>query len=134
MHADALTGPRYNVALFAYGGMMTLVEFIVIALAVWRVVNFIYDERWVGPFDILPRLRWALGLRHDEKSRPAVAARPTWRVPIAEMHQCIYCMSVWYGLVAVVLWLLVPEIVFVVALPFAIAAMVAIVQRFVQHG
>jgi hypothetical protein len=112
---------------------MSLVEFIVLALATWRVVTFIHDEKWAGPFNILPKLRWALGLRHDEKSRPAVAAKPAWRVPIAEMHQCIYCMSVWYGLAATVLWIAVPEIVFIVALPFAVAAAVVTVQKVVSR-
>lgn len=113
---------------------MTLVEFIVIALATWRIANFIYDDKWSGPFDILHRIRYVLGVRYDDMSRKAVAAQPRWRVPIAEMHLCIYCMSVWYGLAITVLWLLIPTVTFMVALPFAIATMVALLQRFTQHA
>lgn len=116
-------------ALFVYGERMTLVEFVVIALATWRVATFIYDDKWSGPFDILHRVRYLIGIRYDQQSRKVVAAKPRWRVPIADMHLCIYCMSAWYGLAATVLWLLFRDVAFYVALPFAIATVVAVVQR-----
>jgi hypothetical protein len=46
---------------------MDLVQFIVIGLATWRVVNFVYDDRWEGPFSFLMHLRHAIGIRYDTR-------------------------------------------------------------------
>ena len=113
---------------------MDLVQFIVIGLATWCVVNFVYDDRWEGPFNILNKLRYAIGVRYDEKNRRAVVAKPRWKMELATMHNCPYCMSVWYGLLATALWFLTPAdyriIWFVLAMPFAIAAVISIAQKY----
>lgn len=108
---------------------MDLSDFAILALATWRVVSFVHEDKWAGPFNILPRFRHIIGIRYDVENRKVVAARPRWRVPIADMHLCIYCMSVWYGLAAALLWLIAPRVTIYAALPFAIAAVVAIIQK-----
>ena len=112
---------------------MDLVQFIVIGLATWRVVNFVYDDRWEGPFSFLMHLRHAIGIRYDEKSRRAAVAKPVWKRELATLHNCPYCMSFWYGLVATVLWFATPaeyrEVWFVLAMPFALGAVVSVIQK-----
>ena len=113
---------------------MSLVQFIVLALATWRVVNFIYDDSQAGPYNLLHWLRHRIGIRYDDMSRRGVDADlPRWRIEIATMHLCPYCMSFWYGLFAVIIWLAVPykELVFYMALPFALSATTIIVQKMV---
>lgn len=116
---------------------MDLVEFIVIGLATWRVVNFVYDDQWGGPFDFLHKLRDVIGIRYDEKSRRAVVAKPVWRRELASMHNCPYCMSFWYGLVATILWFVTPavyrDVWFVLAMPFALSAVVSVTQKVVNR-
>ena len=116
---------------------MNLVQFIVIGLATWRIVNFVYDDRWGGPYDFLNKLRYAIGVRYDEKNRRAVVAKPRWRMELATMHNCPYCMSVWYGLLATVVWFITPpdyrDIWFVLATPFALSAVVSVMQKMVNR-
>ena len=112
---------------------MNLVELIVIGLATWQIVNFVYDDKWAGPYDFLNKLRYAIGIRYDEKSRRAVVAYPVWRRELASLHNCPYCMSFWYGLVATILWFATPGqyriVWFVLAMPFALGAFISFVQR-----
>lgn len=112
---------------------MNLVELIVIGLATWRVINFVYDDRWAGPFDFLNLLRYVIGIRYDEKNRRAVVASPTWRRELASLHNCPYCMSFWYGLVVTIVWFVTPagyrQIWFVLAMPFALSAISSFMQK-----
>ena len=110
---------------------MSLTQFIVLALATWKIANFVYDDKQAGPFGFLHWLRYKIGIRYDDRQRKAVVAKPRWKSQLAEMHLCIYCMSFWYGLVAAIVWIVVPykEAVFYTALPFALAAAVVIFQK-----
>lgn len=112
---------------------MSLVQFIVLGLAAWRIVNFIYDDKWAGPFDVLHKLRYALGVRYDDKSRRASVASPRWKRELGTLHNCPYCMSFWYGLVATVLWFATPMqyrvVWFVLAMPFALSGVISVVQK-----
>jgi len=111
---------------------MDLVQLLVLILATWRIAYSIYDDSQDGPYNILHRIRYWIGMRYDEKNRLAVVANPAWKRELASMHQCMYCMSVWYGLAATLLWLIVPirEVVFFTALPFAISAGMILVHKF----
>jgi hypothetical protein len=112
---------------------MDLAQFLVIGLATWRILNFIYDDRWAGPFDLLHKLRYAIGIRYDDKNRRASVAKPVWKRELATMHNCPYCMSFWYGLAATMVWILVPaeyrHILLAIAMPFALSAFVSITQK-----
>lgn len=109
---------------------MSLVQLIVLALATWRIANLVYDDRQAGPFNSLHWFRHVIGLRRDEYQDRYAVATPRWKAQLAEMHLCIYCMSFWYGLAATIIWLVVPnDIVFFMALPFALSATIVIVQK-----
>jgi len=62
-----------------------LVRLIVAALATWRISSLMLYE--TGPFEVFTALR-------------TLAAR---REPTAELFSCIYCLSVWVGLLCAVL-------------------------------
>lgn len=113
---------------------MDLTQFIVISLATWRIINFIYDDKWAGPLNVLHKLRYEIGIRYDEKNRRAVVAKPAWKRELASMHNCPYCMSFWYALAFSALWFITPAeyriVWFVLFMPFAISAMASITQRF----
>lgn len=116
---------------------MDFFDFIIIGLATWRIVNYIYDDKWAGPFDMLHKLRYAIGIRYDERSRRAVVAKPVWRRELASMHNCPYCMSFWYGLAATIIWFVTPalyrDVLLVLAMPFALGAFVSIAQKFTSR-
>jgi len=112
---------------------MDFFDFVVIGLATWRIVNYIYDDKWAGPFDLLHKLRYAIGIRYDERSRRAVVAKPVWKRELASMHNCPYCMSIWYGLAATIIWFAVPmeyrDVLIILAMPFALAATISFFQK-----
>lgn len=116
---------------------MDLVQFLVLTLAAWRIAFAIYDDSQTGPFFLLDRIRYKIGIRYDEQSRKAIVAEPAWKRVLADMHMCMNCMSMWYGLAAALIWIVVPkdyrDIVFYLALPFAIGAGILLVEKSVKR-
>ena len=85
---------------------MTVADLLVLILATFRITNLIVDDSESGPLGILDRLRYAIGIRYDEKSRRAVVAKPVWKRELAGLHNCFWCASVWYGIgIALVFWI-----------------------------
>lgn len=113
---------------------MDLVQFLVLTLATWRIAYAIYDDSQAGPFLILHRIRYRIGIRYDETGKKGIVASPAWKRELADMHQCMYCMSPWYGLAATLIWIIVPkdykDIIFYFALPFAISAGIVFAHKF----
>lgn len=106
---------------------MQLVEFVVLALATWRIAYLVQFER--GPFAVFSRLRERLGIEHDEDGEPV-----SW--PDSEPGRlvgCIRCGSVWTGVCLVGLYLAWPLAATVLALPFALSA-VAIAMEVMING
>lgn len=105
------TGPRWRRLVF---------EFIVFALATWRVTSLLVWEN--GPFEVFAKLRHGLGVRYDESS---VAYGTNW---FAKGVVCPACASVWFGIgwaIAYVLW----EPSWLIALPFALSAGAMMFER-----
>ena len=94
---------------------MSVLEFIVLALATWRISSLLVDE--VGPFRIFIRLRQLVGITHDMDDNVAII--PDGFLP--EVLSCIWCCSIWTGLFWTVMYLLC-DYSFYLALPFALSA------------
>lgn len=68
---------------------------LLVILAVWRLSSlFVHED---GPLEIFARLRDKIGVRYDEQSRPYGSNE------LAKVFTCVWCVSVWIGL----LWALV---------------------------
>lgn len=100
---------------------MPIIEtFIIIALATYRLTLLISKES--GPFDIMGKFRTWVGVRYDQYSNPV----PTGQ--ISEMVLCPYCLSVWMGICATLLWVVAQgvgaeKIYFFALLPFALSGL-----------
>lgn len=70
--------------------MAKLLHLLVVALAAWRVTYMLVHEE--GPFEIFDRIRWLAGIRYDEVSIPYASNG------IAGAFLCVFCLSVWVGL------------------------------------
>jgi hypothetical protein len=95
-------------------------EFIVLALATWRLTSLLVWED--GPFEVFARLRHLLGVRYDETG---MVYGSNW---LAKGVVCPACASVWFGFlwaVAYYLW----QPTWWIALPFALSAGAIVVER-----
>lgn len=98
---------------------------LILTLATWRLTTLLVNE--AGPFDVFERLRYAAGVRYDERSE-----RYGTNV-VARGLICVWCVSVWVGaLLALGQWLA-PGVVGWLALPFALSAGALVVERVVAR-
>ena len=98
--------------------------FLIVALATWRVSLLLVRE--AGPGDILARFRRFVGVYYDELSQPVR------KNVIADALTCVWCTSVWVGFFFAALWLIHERLAFYVALPFALSAVVIILDELIQ--
>ncbi len=96
--------------------MMGTLDFLVMALAVWRVSSLLVNEQ--GPFDMFLRLRKAAGIIHDENKEVAVVPERFW----PQLLSCIWCTSMWVAIATSLLYCLFPMITIYLCLPFALSA------------
>jgi hypothetical protein len=69
------------------------VNFIMYALAVWRVSNILVNEE--GPFQLASKLRQASGIEYSKDTATSVAVSwPDWN----PLH-CVLCTSVWVAVI-----------------------------------
>jgi len=99
---------------------VTLTEFVVYALATWRVASLLSEED--GPWAVFEKMRHLLGVRLDEQSWPE------GKNQVAEALICIWCLTPWVGLAWALFVLVWPPVAFWCALPFALSAAAIIVN------
>lgn len=88
---------------------MTL--FIILSLATWRLSHLITNED--GPYQMLAEFRH-------------ITVRYT------KLFSCIYCLSVWLGIIFVIGYYFYPTIVFWIALPMALSGLAIVIDRWVN--
>lgn len=104
-------------ALFCEKARMNPFVFLVVALAVARISLLLVDER--GPYAVLERLRYLVGIRYDHTSERYSKHRSGFKHEVAELFLCVWCMSMWLGIAAATFTYLWPDVAFWLALPFA---------------
>ncbi len=95
--------------------------YLILALATWRITSLLVNE--YGPFNLLERMRYWLGVRYDEDLR-----RIGTNV-VAEAFTCVWCLSVWVGLVLSVALYAMPVLSVWLLLPFALSAGAIVIDR-----
>ena len=78
-----------------------------------------------GPWNLLIKFRHFLGVRFDDHSEPY------GKNVIAELFTCVWCISVWVGLVWVLAFYYDPRCV-ILALPFALSAGAIMIEEVVN--
>lgn len=99
---------------------MTPYDFFLIAIATWRVSNFLVNEK--GPLGIFEKLRSLAGIEQwqvDDKPEVYKAVPDTF---LAQVLDCVWCCSVWIGIGWVSLYLYSPAVAVWVSYPMAISA------------
>lgn len=95
-------------------------DIIILILATWRISSLLVDE--LGPFEMFDRIRYRLGVRYNDKNIPYA------RNELAELFTCIWCMSVWIGLLIAILYVTIPHYTTVLLMPFALSAGAIIIK------
>ncbi len=95
--------------------MTFTIWFIVLALATWRITSLFVNE--AGPFGVFAKLRYAIGVRYDDYSKPY------GNNIVANAFVCVWCLSIWVSLVAAIF--LFPHIVWW-QYPIAVLALSAV--------
>lgn len=90
------------------------IALLILAFATYRFGSLLAWES--GPYEILLKIRYAIGVRYDELNKPYGGNE------VAKMILCLYCNTVWIALVLVILYSMFGTIVLALCLPFAISA------------
>jgi hypothetical protein len=97
-----------------------VLDFIVLALATWRLTSFLVWED--GPLEVFARTRRLFGVCYDYQNQPYGS---NW---FAKGVICPACASVWFGAFWAILYFFWPGCVWL-ALPFALSAGAVLLER-----
>lgn len=84
---------------------MDIITFLILSLACWRITSLLVNDFEHGPYGSLTKFR-------------------EWAEQYTDVFECIYCMSVWIGLIITVIFLINASLVTILCLPFALSAVV----------
>lgn len=90
-------------------------EFVILALAVWRVSSLLTYER--GPGRVFEHVRARVGIKHSDAGHPNVWPSTFW----GELLTCVWCASVWVALGFALLYAFSGSTALGLALPFALS-------------
>lgn len=90
---------------------MDIITFLVLSLAVWRLSNLLVNED--GPYQMLAEFRHSA-------------------VKATHLFECVFCLSVWLGLIVAVAYYFYPAWTVLAALPFALSAGAILVDRYIN--
>jgi hypothetical protein len=104
--------------------MNSTMQFIVYALATWRIASLMTSES--GPFDIFLKIRGWAGITHDEDGKVLMIPHKFF----AELLSCVWCCSIWVSFFWLVIWVFIPW-GFWIAIPFSLSTIAIVIQRFI---
>jgi hypothetical protein len=100
---------------------------IILALATWRLSSLLSDEP--GPWDLFETIRSKIGIVYlDDGSRDG-------KNELARNILCTWCNSLYFvGLSWALLYVLLGDLVVLLALPFALSTAAIYIERFIWRG
>lgn len=107
---------------------MHWLAFLVISLAVWRIANMLVNED--GPALIFDKLRHKAGIVRglDPILGTPITYAENPESVLATVLLCVWCLSVWVGLLFFAVCLVSPSVASVLALPFAFSAVACLID------
>ena len=92
-----------------------MLELTILALATYRMAHLLAFEE--GPFRIFDSIRRVMGQRISEDS-----GVPYNTTHLSKGATCLWCNSMWFGIVLTVIYAICGRIALMIALPFALSA------------
>lgn len=102
------------------------IALVVASLATWRLSSLLARED--GPWMIFAIFRRIIGVKYDALSRPFGGNI------VAEGVICIWCNSVWIGLLLTVIYVIIGKALLWLILPFALSAIAIIVDELISKN
>jgi len=102
---------------------MEIKTIILLGLATWRISFMLMFD--AGPGDIFIKFRKARGIDHGDDGIPFSYPPGFW----GELLSCMYCTSIWVGLVLGFTWAVLPVPTEIVCIPFMLSAIAIIIQE-----
>lgn len=103
------------------GGFFISMDFLILALATFRISNLIADED--GPMGLFEWLRGKTGVRRDEKGENY--GTNNFAVGVA----CVWCNSIWVGAALMGLYIYSKQITVWIAFPLALSTVALIISE-----
>lgn len=100
-------------------------DFILTALAVWRIANMLVNED--GPWMAFEHLRLKAGLQPPAYEGLERETDPPGKMP-GSLFSCVWCMSVWVATAFWLLWTLNKKIAKWLAVPLACSAVACLLD------
>lgn len=105
---------------------LPITHLIVYGMAVWRISSLLVRER--GPFNVFVHLRAMAGIQHDDNGLP-------WIIPdrfFSQLLGCVWCSSVWVGILFLPFLLFSPEWSLKLSIPLALSASAILLDVLIQ--
>lgn len=103
-----------------------ILRLVVYFLATWRISSLIVHEK--GPGGLFLHLRELAGITHDEDGKAAIIPETF----LGELFTCVWCSSIWIGIVWVVFEALFPQPAFYCGLVFALSAGAIVMDKWIS--
>lgn len=102
---------------------MPFTTLLLLTLATWRMTHLLVYED--GPWHLVARLRYALGVRYDAHSHAYADTM------FGKLLLCVWCASLWVGVALTLLYLLLPPWLWQsVSFPLAFSAGACLLETF----
>ena len=106
------------------GGFFISMDFIILALATFRISSLIADED--GPLGLFEWLRSLVGVKRDETGQTYV--ENNFAIGII----CLWCNSIWIGVILMALYMLSTQITVWISFPLALSTVTMIISRWIN--
>ena len=103
---------------------MNLLDITILALATWRIGSLLAEED--GPYSIFANLRYRMGERYDSYSNQYIEPKGTrWYhtllTQVVDQMTCLWCVTIWIGILLTLLYIMMPVVTVHLSLPFALS-------------
>lgn len=96
--------------------------FLILTLATWRLSSLLVNE--LGPANIFEHMRTWIGVRYSESG-----IRYGENI-VAEAFTCVWCLSVWVGLILGLVWTFNGVAATMIAGPFALSGGAILIEKY----
>src|SRR5512136_2345787 len=105
---------------------MSILHLLILSLACYRLSELFSSD--IGPYEIFVKFRHWAGVRYDDHSEPYGTNE------FSRGLLCVWCNSIWFGIVITVLYVILGNILVYILLPLALSGAVILAKEFQSRG